>query len=351
MTRRRMLSRMTSDRTGREIRLAGRPHGVPGPQHFALVRSTVPALSDGQVLVRNTWMSVDPYMRGRMDDAPSYLPPFQMGVALDGSAVGEVVESRSDLVPVGATVSHFLGWRDLAVVDAAAAQVIDVATVPAQAYLGPLGTTGLTAYVALTEIAPVRPGDTVFVSAAAGAVGSVAGQVARLLGASRVIGSAGGPDKTKILVNDFGFDAALDHRAGPIAAQLAAAAPDGIDVYVDNVGGDHLAAAIRSARPRARFALVGAISTYNATTPVPGPDNLFEAYWKEVNLRGILVTSHLHRFPEWIARAADWLGTGSLHTAETVVDGLEHAPAALIDVLNGANTGKMLVRLDTGERA
>ncbi|WP_203903088.1 NADP-dependent oxidoreductase [Virgisporangium aliadipatigenens] len=342
---------MTSDRTGREIRLAGRPHGVPGPQHFALVRSTVPPLAEGQILVRNTWMSVDPYMRGRMDDAPSYLPPFPLNVALDGSAVGAVLESRSDLIPVGATVSHFLGWRDLAVVDAAAAQVIDVAAVPPQAYLGPLGTTGLTAYVALTEIAPVRPGDTVFVSSAAGAVGSVAGQVAKLLGGTRIIGSAGGPQKAKRLLADLGYDAALDHHAGPIAAQLAAAAPDGIDVYLDNVGGDHLAAAIGAARPGARFALVGAISGYNATAPVPGPDNLFEAYWKEVTMRGMLVTSHLHRFPEWIERAAGWLRAGSLHTTETVVDGLERAPEALIGVLNGAATGKMLVRLDAGQRA
>jgi NADPH-dependent curcumin reductase CurA len=343
----RMLTGMTNHRIGREIRLAGRPLGTPGPEHFELARTTVPAPADGQIVVRNTWMSVDPYMRGRMDDAPSYLPPFQVGAALDGSAVGEVVESRSAAVPVGATVSHFLGWRDLAVLDAAGAQVLDVSAVAPQAYLGPLGTTGLTAYVALTEIAPVRAGDTVFVSAAAGAVGSVAGQLARLLGAGRVVGSAGGPDKAKQLTADFGYDAALDHRAGPIAAQLAAAAPDGIDVYLDNVGGEHLTAAIAAARPGARIALIGAVSTYNATAPTPGPDNLFEAYWKEVSMRGMLVTSYLDRFPDWIGRAAGWLRDGSLHTAETVVDGLDQAPAALLGVLRGANTGKMLVRLGT----
>ncbi|WP_238012265.1 NADP-dependent oxidoreductase [Dactylosporangium sp. AC04546] len=343
---------MTHDRTGREIRLAARPHGAPGPQHFELVRTALPALTDGQVLVRNTWMSVDPYMRGRMDDAPSYLPPFQVGASLEGSAVGVVVESRAAGVPEGATVSHFLGWREYAVLDAATARVLDVSTVPAQVYLGPLGTTGLTAYVALSEIAPVRPGDTVFVSAAAGAVGSVAGQVARLLGAARVIGSAGGPQKAKRLVADFGYDAALDHRAGPIAAQLTEAAPEGIDVYLDNVGGDHLAAAIAAARPGARFALVGAVSGYNATAPVPGPANLFEAYWKEVSMRGMLVTSYLHRFPEWTERATAWLRDGALHTTETVADGLDQAPAALLGVLSGANTGKMLVRLDApGEDA
>jgi hypothetical protein len=331
--------------TSREIRLAGRPVGEPGPQHFALVREAVPPLADGQILVRNTWMSVDPYMRGRMDDKPSYLPPFQVGVTLEGSAVGEVVDSRSDSISVGATVSHFLGWRDYAVVDAATATAVDVTAMPPQAYLGPLGTTGLTAYAALTDVAPVRPGDTVFVSGAAGAVGSVAGQVAHLLGAGTVIGSAGGPDKAKKLATDFGFDVAIDYHAGPIAEQLTRAAPQGIDVHVDNVGGDHLAAAIGAARAGARFALVGAVSSYNTTGPVPGPENLYQVYWKELNLRGILVSSHFHRFPEWIERASGWLRDGSLRTAETVVNDLEQAPAAFLGVLRGANTGKMLVCL------
>lgn len=337
---------MATTLTSREIRLAGRPLGEPGPQHFELARGAVAPLTDGQILVRNTWMSVDPYMRGRMDDTLSYLPPFQVGSALEGSAVGEVVDSRSDRIPVGVTVSHFLGWRDYAVVDAAAAQVVDVTAAPPQAYLGPLGTTGLTAYAALTDVAPVRSGDTVFVSAAAGAVGSVAGQLARLLGAGTVIGSTGGPDKAKKLATDFGFDVAIDYHAGPIAEQLTRAAPQGIDVYVDNVGGDHLSAAITAARVGARVALVGAISSYNATGPVPGPDNLYQAYWKEMTLRGVLVTSYFHRFPEWIERASGWLRDGSLRTAETVVDGLEQAPDAFLGVLRGTNTGKMLVRLD-----
>lgn len=342
---------MTANLTSREIRLAGRPVGEPGAQHFELVHQAVPPLAEGQILVRNTWMSVDPYMRGRMDETPSYIPAFQLGVALEGSAVGEVVDSRSGAIPVGATVSHFLGWRDYAVVDATAANVVDVAGVPPQAYLGPLGTTGLTAYAALTEVAPVRSGDTVFVSGAAGAVGSVAGQLARLLGAATVIGSAGGPDKARRLRTDFGFDVAIDYRAAPVAEQLADAAPQGIDVYLDSVGGDHLAAAIGSARAGARFALVGAVSSYNATGPTPGPENLFQAYWKETTLRGMLVTSYFHLFPEWTERARAWLRDGSLRTAETVAHGLEEAPAALLGVLRGANTGKMLVRLGPGDRS
>ncbi|OLT31086.1 NADP-dependent oxidoreductase [Actinomadura sp. CNU-125] len=333
--------------TGREIRLAARPDGDAALEHFALATTEVPEPGEGRILVRNTWMSVDPYMRGRMDDAPSYIPPFALGEPLEGGAIGEVIASGDDSVPVGATVSHFLGWRDYAVMEASAATVVDTALAPPTAYLGPLGTTGLSAYVALTRTAPVRDGDTVFVSAAAGAVGSVAGQLARRLGAARVIGSAGGPAKTARLVDDFGFDAALDHRAGPIAEQLGEAAPGGIDVYLDSVGGDHLEAAIDAARPGGRFALVGAIAQYNTGT-APGPRNLYTAYYKELTLRGMLINSYLHLFPEWIGQAAGWLADGSLHTEQTVVSGLEQAPAAFLGVLRGANTGKMLVEL--GER-
>ncbi|WP_327681558.1 NADP-dependent oxidoreductase [Kitasatospora sp. NBC_00458] len=329
-----------------EVRLAARPVGEPTADTFELVRTAVPEPAEGEIVVRNTWMSVDPYMRGRMDDAPSYIPPFQLGAALDGSAVGVVVASRSAAVPVGATVSHFLGWREYAVLDAAAATVVDTGLAPAPAYLGALGTTGLTAYAALTRTAPVREGDVVLISAAAGAVGSVAGRLARKLGASKVIGSAGGPEKARRLVTDFGYDAAIDYRAGSLEEQLAEAAPEGIDVYLDSVGGDHLRAAIAAMRTGGRIALVGAISTYNATSPAPGPDNLFQAAAKELNLRGMLVSSHFDLFPEWIGKAAGWLADGSLRTEQTVVDGIDRAPDAFLGVLRGANTGKMLVRLE-----
>lgn len=330
---------------GREIRLSSRPIGEPRAEDFDLVQAEVPAPRDGQVVVRNTWMSVDPYMRGRMDDAPSYIPPFELGAPLEGSAVGEVVASRADTLPVGSTVAHFLGWRDYAVLDGADATIVDTELAPPQAYLGALGTTGLTAYLAVTEIAPVKRGDVVFVSAAAGAVGSISGQLARKLGASKVIGSAGGPRKAAKLLDDFGFDAAIDYKAGPIAVQLRAAAPEGIDVYVDNVGSDHLEAAIAALRAGGRAALVGAIREYNATDPVPGPANLYEVAKQELTLRGMLVTSYLDRLPEWIERGAAWLADGTLHTEETVVEGLERAPEAFLGVLGGVNIGKMLVRL------
>ncbi|MFF0528537.1 NADP-dependent oxidoreductase [Nocardia amikacinitolerans] len=329
--------------TTREIHLAARPDGAPTQANFALVTRQIPELAEGQILVRNTWMSVDPYMRGRMDDRPSYIAPFQVGAALEGSAVGEVIASRSARIPLGATVTHFAGWREHSVVDDQLATPIDTSAADPQHFLGALGTTGLTAYAALTDVAPVRPGDTVFVSAAAGAVGSVAGQIAKTLGAGRVVGSAGGPAKTALLLEEFGFDAAIDYRAGDLAGQLAEAAPEGIDVYLDSVGGEHLRVAVAAMRPKGRVALVGAISGYNGATDEPGPD-LYLAATKEVSLRGMLVSSYFPIFGEYIAKAAGWLADG-LRTRETVYEGLEQAPAAFLGVLSGANTGKMLVRL------
>ncbi|MFI9510796.1 NADP-dependent oxidoreductase [Nocardia sp. NPDC052566] len=328
----------------REIQLAARPVGAPTAANFALVERPIAELADGQILVRNTWMSVDPYMRGRMDDRESYIPPFQLGEALEGSAVGEVIASRSEAIPVGSNVSHFAGWRDYAVIDAAFATPIDPALADVHHFLGALGTTGLTAYAALTDIAPVRPGDTVFISAAAGAVGSVAGQIAKALGAGRVIGSAGGPAKTRLLLEEFGYDAAIDYRAGDLAGQLKHAAPDGIDVYLDSVGGEHLRIAVDAMRPKGRIALVGAISGYNGDAQEAGPD-LYKAATKEVSLRGMLVSSYFPIFGEYIATAAGWLADGTVRTKETVYEGLEQAPAAFLGVLSGANTGKMLVRL------
>src|SRR6185312_3256647 len=250
--------------TDREIHLARRPVGEPVPEDFAAVDAPVVAPGTGQVLVRNDWLSVDPYMRGRMNDVKSYVPPFALGEAMEGGAVGTVIESGDASVPVGATVLHMAGWREYATLPATAVRVIDPGFAPAQAYLGVLGTTGLTAYAGLVEVAPVKEGDVVFVSGAAGAVGSVAGQIAKRLGAAKVIGSAGGPDKAARLTAEFGYDAAIDYRLGDLEGQLKQAAPEGIDVYFDNVGGEHLRAAIARLRVNGRVALCGAISQYNA---------------------------------------------------------------------------------------
>ncbi|MGK5558439.1 NADP-dependent oxidoreductase [Actinomadura kijaniata] len=329
----------------REIRLAARPVGEPKHSDFEMAEVPVPEPGEGQVVVRNDWMSVDPYMRGRMNDVKSYVPPFRLGEAMEGGAVGTVVASRSERVPVGAVVLHGLGWREHALLDGDRARVIDTTRVSPQAYLGALGMPGLTAYAGLTEVAPVRKGDVVFVSGAAGAVGSIAGQIARKLGASRVIGSAGGPAKTAKVLDAFGFDAAIDYREGDLEGQLAKAAPEGVDVYFDNVGGDHLRAAIAALNTHGRVALCGAISQYNATGPVPGPDNLALAIGKRLTLRGFIVGDHAHLAGEYFTKAAEWLANGDLYTEETVVEGIDNAVDAFLGLLNGANTGKMLVRL------
>lgn len=331
--------------TTREIRLQSRPDGLPRAENFELVSAELPELEPGQVLIENTWMSVDPYMRGRMDDVESYLPPFELGSALDGGAVGRVIDSRDDALPVGTTVSHFSGWRGHAVLARDAVVPIDTGIAQPEDYLGVLGTTGLTAYVALTEIAPVREGDVVFVSAAAGAVGSIAGQLARLHGASRVIGSARGAAKAQRIRSDFGFDAALDYTEGDLVGQLREAAPEGIDVYLDLVGGEHLDAALDVLGDHGRVALVGAVGGYNATVPVAGLSDFFRAYAKRLSLRGMLITDHLERFGEYIPRAAAWLADGSLRTESTVVAGLDRAPDAFIGLFRGDNVGKMLVEL------
>ncbi|MEE2521579.1 NADP-dependent oxidoreductase [Pseudarthrobacter sp. J75] len=331
--------------TSREIRLASRPKGRPVPENFELAESPVHALEDGQILVRNLYISVDPYMRGRMNDVKSYSPPFQLGKALDGGAVGEVIASRSEAHKVGDAVVHQLGWREYAVLDAGSAAPARTDLAPAQAFLGALGMTGLTAYAGLLKVAEFKPGDAVFVSGAAGAVGSLVGQIAKAMGASRVIGSAGTPEKVARLL-DLGFDEAFNYRDAPVLEQLKAAAGEGgIDVYFDNVGGDHLEAALATLNVGGRVAMCGAISQYNATEPVPGPRNLMLAIGKQLTLKGFLVGGQRQHGPEFAERMAAWLADGTIRYDETVVDGLENAPQAFMDLLEGANTGKMLVRL------
>ncbi len=326
-----------------EIHLASRPHGWPTPENFRTVETTLPDPGPGEVLVRNTFMSVDPYMRGRMNDVRSYVPPFALDAPLDGGAVGEVVAPGSDAVPVGATVLHQAGWRTHALLPAGAVRTVDVSRVPASAYLGVLGMPGMTAYVGLTRIAELRAGDTVLVSGAAGAVGSTVGQMARLLGASKVIGSAGTPEKCAWLTDELGFDVALDYKAAPIGRQLREHGP--VDVYFDNVGGDHLEAAIFAMADFGRIAACGAIADYNADAPVPGPRNLAMLVSKRLTLRGFIVTDHRDAAAEFYERAGQWVADGSLVWRETVVDGLDHAVDAFLGLHRGDNTGKMLVRL------
>ena len=330
----------------KEIRLASRPTGWPTAENFELAETPTPEAGPGQVLIRNIFMSVDPYMRGRMNDAKSYVAPFQVGAPLDGGAIGEVVASHADSVPVGTIVAHGYGWREFAVADATRVRAVDPAAAPSlSAYLGLLGMTGLTAYVGLLDIAQFREGETVFVSGAAGAVGSVVGQIAKLRGAKRVIGSAGSGEKARHLVEELGFDAAFNYKDAPVREQLRAAAPDGIDVYFDNVGGDHLEAAIGSLNKYGRVALCGAISQYNETAPPAAPRNLALAIGKELNLRGFIVGNHNDRMPDFLAEVGGWLRAGKISARETFVDGLENAPEAFLGLMRGENTGKMVVRV------
>ncbi|MFJ6669911.1 NADP-dependent oxidoreductase [Actinosynnema sp. NPDC091369] len=330
--------------TAREIRLASRPEGFPTPENFELVEVPLPEVADGQVLVRNQVMSVDPYMRGRMNAGKSYVAPFEVGAALDGGAVGEVVASKAPGFEVGDTVLHGLGWREYAAVDAAHATKVDPQAAPIGAYLGVLGMPGMTAYAGLLEVAAFKEGDVVFVSGAAGAVGQVAGQVARLRGAKRVIGSAGSDAKVEYLVEELGFDAAFNYKDGPVGELLAQAAPDGIDVYFDNVGGDHLEAAIDAFTDHGRAALCGAISHYNTKTPI-GPRNLGLAVGKRLTLRGFLVHDHKHLRADFVREVGGWIDSGELRYRETVTEGLDRAPEAFIGMLRGENLGKALVTL------
>jgi NADPH-dependent curcumin reductase CurA len=330
---------------GREVHLVSRPQGWPVPEDFALVEVDLPDPGPGEVLVRNTFMSVDPYMRGRMNDVASYAPPYQLGEVMYGGALGEVVVSNSPDLAVGQTVRHNSGWRDHVVAPAKAFAPVDPAAAPSpSAYLGVLGMPGLTAYVGLLDVAAFQPGEAVFVSGAAGAVGSVVGQLAKLRGASRVVGSAGSAAKVARLL-EVGFDAAFNYKDGPVAGQLAAAAPEGIDVYFDNVGGDHLEAAIGQLKPFGRAALCGAISQYNASAPVPGPSNLSMAVGKRLTLRGYIVSDHYDRNAAFLADVAPAVSAGRIAIDETIVDGLENAIGAFLGLLRGDNLGKMVVRL------
>jgi NADPH-dependent curcumin reductase CurA len=330
--------------SSREILLAARPVGEPEPSDFELAEVELPDPGPGELLVRNLWMSVDPYMRGRMRDADSYVQPFALGEPLQGGAVGEVVTSANDQVAVGQHVLHMLGWREYAILPAGQYRVVDTALAPAPAYLGALGMPGLTAYVGLLDIAGLRDGDVVFVSAAAGAVGSTAGQIAKLRG-HRVIGSAGSAQKVAYLTDELGFDAAFNYRDGDVHTLLSQAAPDGIDVYFDNVGGDHLEAAITALHTHGRVAMCGAISVYNATTPPPGPRNMSMVVSKRLSLRGFIITDHGDRFADFVSEVGGYIRDGKLRYRETVVDGLEHAPDAFMGLFRGENLGKMVVKL------
>ncbi|MDJ0337320.1 NADP-dependent oxidoreductase [Cryobacterium sp. PH31-O1] len=328
-----------------QIQLVNRPVGWPTAADFRTVSVDLPELESGQVRVRNEFISVDPYMRGRMNDVKSYVPPFALGETMTGGAVGRVVASANDAFAVGDAVSHQYGWRDLAQEGGAGFRVVpELPGVPLSAYLGVLGMTALTAYVGLLEVAKLKQGDTVFVSGAAGAVGSMVGQIARLKGATRVIGSAGSAEKVALLTSKYGFDAAFNYKDGAIKRQLAAAAPDGIDVYFDNVGGEHLEAALDSFNDGGRAAMCGAISLYNSEDAPAGPNNLSNIVTRGLTLTGFTVGNFWSFLPAFSTEMANWLASGEIVFDETVVDGVENSVDAFLGLMRGENTGKMVVR-------
>src|SRR3954468_7597431 len=329
--------------SSREVRFASRPIGEPQPSNFALAETEVADPAEGEVVVRNTFMSVDPYMRGRMKET-SYAQVFELGKVMFGGAVGDVVASNAEGIAPGDVVVHQLGWREYSTVPARHAQKVPKGDLPESAYLGVLGMTGLTAYVGLLDIAALKDGDVVFVSGAAGAVGSLAGQIAKVKGHT-VIGSAGSPEKVAHVLDELGFDTAFDYHSAPVFEQLRQAAPGGIDVYFDNVGGAHLEAAIGALRRNGRVALCGAISSYNAPAAA-AIGNIGLAIGKRLTLRGFIVGDHTDRRDAFIEEVGAWVRDGRVKFRETIVEGgVAAAPHAFIELLRGANVGKMLVRL------
>lgn len=323
--------------------LKSRPNGMPKHTDFAMITLPDQTPGQGEVRIANRWLSVDPYMRGRMNDVKSYVPPFVLGEPMQGGAIGEVVESNAEGFAVGDMVQHMLGWRDEAVVPAAEVQKLPAIDVPAQAFLGQLGMPGMTAYFGLTDVAAAKAGDTVFVSAAAGAVGSTVVQIAKARGMT-VIGSAGGAEKCA-WVKSLGADAVIDYKSGvPIAKALAEAAPKGIDVYFDNVGGEHLDAALSAARMHARFAVCGMIEGYNSATPTE-LRYLARVIGNRIQIRGFIVSDFFGRRDEFVRDMGAMLALGTLKREETVFDGLESMPDAFLGLFTGGNTGKMLVKL------
>ncbi len=329
--------------TSREIRLVSRPQGLPTAANFNLVETTLPALEVQQVLVRNLFMSVDPYMRGRMNEGKSYVPPFVIGQALEGGAVGEVVESRAKEFQVGDVVTSHYGWREAFVTVPKELRAVDKAAQPLSVYLGTLGMPGMTAWAGLTLV-EVKAGDVIFISGAAGAVGNVAGQLAKLRGC-RVIGSAGSADKVQTLLDDCGFDAAFNYKTAPTLEQLNRVAPDGIDVYFDNVGGESLEAALAALRVHGRIIACGGISSYNDEKPKPGPANLFNMTTKRLTMKGLIVGDWLDRQNEFEKEVGGFFRAGELQSKETVVAGIDHAVEAFLGLFTGKNMGKMVVKL------
>ena len=332
-----------AETTRRSMVLRRRPSGVPRAEDFELVEDSVPAPGAGEVLTRTIWLSIDPYMRGRLSDRPSYAPPVQIGEVMTGETLGEVIASSAPGFARGDVVRGSRGWQTYSISAGAALTKLDRHGAPLSAHLGVLGMPGTTAYSGMKDIGQPKAGETVVISAASGAVGSVAGQLAKRAGA-RVVGIAGGPDKCLWVQETLRFDDCVDHRLPSLGEALADACPNGIDVYFENVGGAVQEAVFARLNFHARVVMCGMVSQYNERELPPGP-NLGFVVGKRVRIEGMIVSDKPERFAEWRALASPWVKEGSLHYRETVIDGLENAPEALALLLRGGNFGKMLVRV------
>lgn len=330
--------------TNRQVTLAARPDGEPMESHFSIVQSPMPRPSDGEVLVRSLWLSIDPYQRGRMSKSRSYAAPVGIGEVMFAQAIGEVVESRSPRVSSGEIVLGTFGWQEYAVAQTHTLRRVDENAAPITTALHVLGITGLTAYFGLFDIGRPRPGDTVVVSAAAGAVGQIVGQLARLAGC-RAVGIAGSPEKVDDVLNQYHFDAGIDYKNEDVSKALLRECPGGVDVYFDNVGGPVSAAVHRHLAFGARIVVCGQIAEYNQVPPRGGPDSLRFLIINRARMEGFLVTDYAPRYKAALSRLSRWLNEGKLTYREHVVDGLDQAPRAFIGLLRGENRGKLLVKV------
>lgn len=329
--------------TNKRIVLAARPQGSVVPENFRLEEAPVPRPGEDEVLVRNEWLSLDPYMRGRMSEAKSYVPPVQIGAVMVGQTVGEVVESRHPGFHRGDRVLTSLGWQAYGVAKGKELRLVDAARVPASYYLGILGMPGLTAWFGLLEIAKPKAGETLVVSAASGAVGSVVGQLGKSKG-MRVVGIAGGREKCDYVVRELGFDACVDYKAGRLQEDLKAACPSGIDVDFENAGGEILDTVLRQMNVFSRVVICGLISEYNATQPY-GYRSMRSILVNRIRMQGMIVFDWKDRYDEALADLASRVAAGKLRYKESIVEGLENAPRGLIELLAGKNFGKQLVKL------
>lgn len=328
----------------KEIRLASRPTGLPTLQNFQFAETEAPQPSEGEVLVRLLYISVDPYLRGRMREGKSYIAPFEVGKVIQSSAVGEVIESKSPKFQPGDLVTGMFGWRLYDVAKADALMKVIPGTSPTAA-LGVLGGTGLTAYFGLLDIGQPKEGETVVVSGAAGAVGMTVCQIAKLKGC-RVVGTAGSEDKTEYLRNELGVDATINYKtAGNMFEALKEACPNGIDVYFDNVGGDVSDAVMPLINNGARIIICGQISMYNSDKPSVGPRPQPYLLTKSATMKGFIITQYMNRFGEGVMQLAQWLTSGKLKHAETIVEGFDNTPNAFIGLFSGENLGKQIVKI------